>query len=583
MSLLLVASTSTRAGTDDARVARALRGAARLGFGVDSALETTWQGGTAWWFSTPGSFPSSGACVHRPDGSFAAYVGSVHWKGLTRVALLDRLLDEFDDPSAMPLHDFSGGFACVFRNRSGAWLFNDAVGIQKIYETRDGDIRSTSMMVCRATLTRPVVDPMRAREYVLLGGTHSIDTPLADIRVCDPTVVHALDDGRDRRLFGVEAFREPSPFRRRDEALGAIATIVVDDFESTVAAFGSDIGMALSGGFDSRLILAALDRVGIAPALFVYGRAGSEDVVVAEAVAMRLGLSIESFDKDRLDAARPPLDRRALRASLAYFDGLPADGAFDRGADRWTRDRQMFEGRLNLNGGGGEILRNFFYLPDRRYSAADLVAAFYSNWSPQCIPDPAERRAFVASLEDGIVAALGQGIDRAMPLARSDVELLYSLHRLRFWMGRNNAIMAMHGAFSTPLPHPRLVALAAPLPLAWKEYGALEASLIATLSQRVAAIPSGYGFDFTMQPSLAYRLKVGATLYRPLAVRSRSPQLRRLFAKPRPVAAPAEWREAAGFDAEVDWIDARHLGDIDQLNRLMTLKAMLADDLTVAD
>lgn len=336
--------------------------------------------------------------------------------------------------------------------------------------------------------------------------------------------------------------------------------------------------MALSGGFDSRLLLAALDRAGHSPFLYVYGRAGDADVEVARKVAQRCDLEIECIDKSKLHTSSPPLDAQGLRKQLRFFDGLPTDGVFDRGVDRVTRLRQVAEGRLNLNGGGGEILRNFFYLPEGLFNARDIQGAFYSAWLDEVFRTKEDRHGFLDLVADDILRSLGREAGtpeaRNVRLARHEVELVYSTYRLRWWMGRNNSTAARYGAFATPLVTPALVSLAAGLPLEFKDYGRLEAAVIRSLSPRVAAGPSAYGFSFADGPSLRHRLRVQSTLRRPIWLRHHSVRVQRWLGRlPRP-CAPSEWIEALGESPRDDWLDPTALTSLAQVNRLLTLQAL---------
>lgn len=554
----------------------ALAAARKQGF--DAPVVLRWPSGQAWWFSTSNGNRGSGAVLQQGN-RFAAYVGSVHWRGLTGVALLKILLAEFERPEDMPLQDFSGAFAMLFAGASEVHLFVDAVGIQKIYHSEERKVFSTSFLVCRSMLTRARVHRQKAQEYVLLGGSHGLETAVEGVRILDPTRTLELQGMSSRLLHAPERWRVACTFTSLQQTADGLATRLADDFRAMVQAFGGNIGMALSGGFDSRLLLATLDHIGIAPTLFVYGGPADEDVQVARRVAASMQLTINVVDKRTVNDRQPPFDSNRLARSVAFLDGLPTDGAFDRGADCITRLEQVHGGRLNLNGGGGEILRNFFYLRHRSFKAADVVSAFYSNWLPQAIASSEERRAFKRNMVASILASLGlaefgaDAVDR--PLARTDVELIYSLLRLRFWMGRNNTVAARHGAFLTPLVHPRLIQLAAALPMQWKDFGRLEAKLIHHLSPRVAATVSNYGFNFTSGPGLRHRLALQPTMWRPLALRSRSAPLKRLLGRLPTAAAPAEWLAAAGGPPAADWIDAAFLTDLAQVNRLMTLNAVL--------
>lgn len=551
----------------------AISEARRQGFAAPESFH--WDGGGAYWFATAGNPRGSGASLRRA-GRFAAYVGTVQWRGLTGAALLERLLELGTPPAELPLDEFAGSFAMLLGLGSDVWLFNDALGIQKLYETDDRALISTSLMMCRATLSRPGVNRLRAQEYILLGANHGDATPIDGVRIADPTLARELVTQRALEIHSTDRLRSPCRYASRAQAVQGLCEETVSIFGDYVKAFGSDIGMALSGGFDSRLLLAALDRLGVAPALYVYGAPQDDDVRVAQVVAAGLGMPIESIDKRALDANAPPLSLVALQEKLAFFDGLPADGAFDFGSDRRTRLEQVSGGRLNLNGGGGEILRDFFYLRDRPYDASELVGAFYSNWRAQVFPSAQERLAFLEAMRAGILRSLGFADGHDQPLSRSDVELVYSVFRLRYWMGRNNTIAARYGAFLTPFADARLARLTAALPLAWKEFGRLEAEIITALSPRVARGPSGYGFDFSTGPDARHCARVAATLYRPLAIRRRSAALRRMLGRSQAVQMPQRWRDLAASLPPQDWVDAAELTEIDQLNRLLTLQALLS-------
>jgi asparagine synthase (glutamine-hydrolysing) len=312
----------------------------------------------------------------------------------------------------------------------------------------------------------------------------------------------------------------------------------------------------------------------------VYGRSDDEDVVVARTVAAQLGRTIDAIDKSTFERERPVLTAERLRHSQRFFDGLPLDGIFNRGTDEQTRLLQVADDRLNLNGGGGEILRNFFYLPSRRYTAAEVVAAFYSGWFDEVFPAADDRVAFVTSLEDKILEALGResgsAAARAEPLSRTEVELVYTVFRLRWWMGRNNAVAARYGSFMTPIVTPRLVKMAAAIPIAWTDGGRLEAEVITRLARGVAAGPSAYGFSFDRGGNWRHRLNVAMTLYRPVAVRHYSLKVQRMLGRVQPVSAPAEWCEALGDAPRTDWLHPGALNRLDQMNRLLTLQALAA-------
>ena len=435
MGLIVVATNKPDAERGETEaVSRSLLSARRQGF--KTPIRFDWVNGCAWWFDSVPN-PGHGGAWCREGERFAACVGTMHWQGVTGKALLSRLLGFGDDPAAMPWRDISGAFAVVMGRPGGVWLATDSVGLQKVFHNPDQAVLSTSFVVCLdASPRKPAtVNAVRAAEYVMFGANHGMATPFDDVRLARPTHAHDLMTGRSVEIHAPTSWLVACPYRAAAEAVEDISARIENDFASMCRAFGTRIGMALSGGFDSRLILAALDRSGVQPELFVYGRAHDADVTVATRVAGAMGLAIECVDKSVVDRVLPALSAETLGLNVDFFDGMPNDGIFDRGSDRLTRLQQLEGGKLNLNGGGGEILRNFFYLKNRPYSAAKLVVAFYTSGVDLAVPDARLRTELSEMLQDEVLCSLGrQAASRAARTARlprAEIELVYSLLRLR--------------------------------------------------------------------------------------------------------------------------------------------------------
>jgi asparagine synthase (glutamine-hydrolysing) len=243
-----------------------------------------------------------------------------------------------------------------------------------------------------------------------------------------------------------------------------------------------------------------------------------------------------------------------------FFDGLPNDGLHDSGADQQTRLQSMAGGYLTANGGGGEIFRNFFHLPDRPFHPVDVVRAFYRGFEPRVF----RRRYGLAAYEDRMVASientLGTDSSRtARRLGRTQVELLYPLFRCHFWMGVNNSVATRHGYYSTPLVDLNTVRLATRLRLPWKNAGRLESRLITRLHPDIAGQFSSYGFRFSDGPDQRARVTEWANCMRPVFARPLINAARRHLRKARTGAGmvarcrsllPGEWRLDCVLDFE---------------------------------
>ena len=103
----------------------------------------------------------------------------------------------------------------------------------------------------------------------------------------------------------------------------------VERLQSIVGAhvrqFGDRVNCPLSGGLDSRLLLASLRAAGCTPNVYVYGDPGDADVDVALAIGAAEGFAVDYVDKGR--PAPSPEDFPALVESNFHdLDALPTKG-----------------------------------------------------------------------------------------------------------------------------------------------------------------------------------------------------------------------------------------------------------------
>ncbi|MEO5811274.1 MAG: asparagine synthase [Rhodanobacter sp.] len=412
-----------------------------------------------------------------------------------------------------------GNFALFLDTGEHTWLVNDALGFVHIHASADGCFFSTSWLAACAYLQHVEVDAASAIEYVLLGAAHSSHSVARGIDLL------ALGQIQDlKRRCTLSRFPDGFPprvpkFGSLDEAVEAITDHLRTVSNEVASAFPGRINTALSGGFDSRLIVAGLLAAGTQPRLFVYGDPDSADVAIARTVAGSTGLALDAIDKRVVNRSLPPPDIESLEQSTLFFDGLPSDGIYDPGADRRTRLQQTADGCIALNGGGGEIFRNFFHLPDRAFTARDIVRTFYRGFSPSVFRDPKGLASYEARLAASIRNIAGVSAVDNEHLSREQVELLYPFFRCHYWMGVNNSVGVRHGYYATPLVDLESVRLALRVPLRWKNAGALQSRLVAALHPAIAAQPSAYDFSFDVGPGWKARLSEWTMCARPVRLR----------------------------------------------------------------
>src|SRR5690606_7080566 len=114
----------------------------------------------------------------------------------------------------------------------------------------------------------------------------------------------------------------------------------------------------------------------------------------------------------------------------------------------------------------GEVFRNFFYLPNRRMRAREVVETFFARFARSDTTNRFVPRHFIDQIEQKALAVLGQN-DPAERLSRQMVEQLYPRMRCRAFFGREISLVARHGAYFMPFFERSVIgeALQLPLPL----------------------------------------------------------------------------------------------------------------------
>lgn len=509
MGAFLLADTGLAPGE---ALARARASLGEQGFAAP--VEFTAGSWRAWVYPKLGGAPAT--VCRDAKGGFAFATGTFFYRGRFGAAGLglahaDWTAGRFESEA------LNGSFALCMGSGGRLALMIDRVGVYKVFRGKDDALFSSSFLAVAASCPSLTADAQGVYEYVFNGATAGECTPLREVRLFDRRTMLEMD-GTVRLRPLADPPVEACDSRPFGQQVDAMLGLLRPWFGVVADAFGDNQDTALSGGYDSRLVLALLRSLGRRPRIHVYGRADDADVRIAQGIAAGEGIALEHEDKSR----RPLPEARDFAAlverNFQAFDGTPTDGIFDSGADLETRLKRARNGALMLNGGGGEIFRNFFYLPDRPYGVRELLWTFYSQFDPRAATGAFRESEHYARLEEAVRQSIG---DAADPLPRFQVERVYPYFRCGFWMGRNNSLNNRLGYALTPFIEPELVTAAAKVPLAYKNHGRFEAALIAAADPALARYASAYGHDFVSPPNWKRRLKDWATYVRP-------PWLRRL-------------------------------------------------------
>ena len=468
--------------------------------------------------------------IGGPDGlltrgaDLAAAAGTPVIDGKFGTAALAALLDM--DPLALDWSRIGGQFVALVRRAGRAFLFGDYFSAFQLFHDTGDRLFSTSLLAAAEALPRLSFDPQGVYELAFNVMPIGDDTVFAELKTLSPfAVIELTEQGAIRHRIEKPLPATPSrlPLAEQIERHRAPLAAIVG---AHVAQFGNHVRSPLSGGLDSRLVLAALRQAGCRPELYVYGLPGDEDVEIAQAMGKACGFDVAWTDKY---AETPPPDAfpELVTRNFHQFDGLPTFGnIFDNGAHGAAQIARHAGGALAVSGGCGEIYRNFFYLPDRRFTAHDVARTFFARFAPRDATELFDPRAFL----DGIAARIRAAIEppeAAGRLDRNRIEQIYPRIRCRALFGREISLEGRYSPYLMPFLDHQVVAQAMTIPLALKHAGRFEAALLAAIDPQLAAQPSAYGHDFAGPPSRSHRFAEWSTRIRPVWLRQQTYAIRR--------------------------------------------------------
>jgi hypothetical protein len=470
-----------------------------------------------------------------------------------------------------------GHYAVIMRKNGETAVVPDSFGGYLIFYDAARRIASSSFLAVASALDRVTLSAQGACEYVF-NGVVSGDATVFDEVLLAP-VNATITVGESRLEIHQDPISTPTvasaaPFEPTVER----SMQILDQYFSTVvASFGDRVTCALSGGYDSRLILALLRRHGVSPRVYVYGPANDKDVCLARDIAEGERFALEIVDKDKQLTFTPDEFGAVAYENFLASDGYTWSGIFTNGAERDQRASRVSGNALALNGGGGEIWRNFFYLPDRTYSPREILWSFYSQFDPDTCTSAFDQGAYFRELEDKLQVVIG---GHCALLPRPLVEWLYHYFRCRAWDGRINNINNTYGYVALPFLEPRLTEHASVIPIGWKNHGAYEAELIRRADPRLAAYPSGYGHDFSRPPPLSRRLADYGTYLRPPWLRRFVYRVKKRVLRPGelPDYLHEEYRDAAlpgGVRVMSELFQLDRIADPAQTARILTLEYLV--------
>jgi len=464
--------------------------------------------------------------VAESGDSFAIAAGTFAHDGRMGPAALQGWLEAARPPD-FDRAKLAGQFGAVLHHCGRTFILGDYFACFPVYHDTELNLFSTSLLAAAAALPRVTLDRQGLYEYAFNASVLGDDTVLSEVKRLGPTqIVELTANGARIHRVSKPLPHEPSRASLADQ-LSCHSRLLHKVIEEQVRHFGDNLHCPLSGGLDSRLVLAILRSLGRRPNVYVYGPANSPDVAIAKQIGEAEGFDVEWIEKERYRDITPDEFPEQVACNFHENDGTPNfGGIFDNGGNSHARNKRHSSGSLAVSGGCGEIYRNFFFLPDRHLTASAVTDSFFSRFDRADVTSMFDSRSYTTRIGDKILEAIEQPGNRR-PLQRRFIEQVYPRVRGRSLFGREIGIDARYSPYLLPFLDHRVVAQAMTVPLRLKHAGRFEAQLLHTIDPSLSRRPSAYGHNFATPPSLRHRLRDWSTCIRPTWLRKRSYAIQR--------------------------------------------------------
>ena len=428
------------------------------------------------------------------DGAFAQSfgVGGTDWRR-ERGCEAPSLLVKLRASGAAALADFTPPFAALFRARGDGPLeaATDACGLFPVYVTAGAGFAACgSSCLSLGALHDGGLDLESLAGYGRLGFYLGARTPLSGVRRLLPREACALAAGALRVATWADAPPREPIFASFAEAVDAGARALRAAVGSLAAAH-APIGISLSGGLDSRLVLAALppERRSALQVLCIDAP-GSGNAPVVRRLAALCGLAPTFVDTSAFPRQRAAVLARGAARRRDYSANPLSTAVLD-----WAES--ALPGTPRLHGQNGEFARGFYYgeqsardgVTPERVAAFMLGRRVSGRRVALQVLAPAYRELGEEALRNEVQAWLV-----ATGLSWLDaLDEFYLCQRMAGWVGIELGRTSMRRIDLSPFFDPRFLAFARRAAPDDKRGSRLLAAVLEALDRALAALPLDWG------------------------------------------------------------------------------------------
>jgi len=456
--------------TIDAAYARAASFARRNGSGGNLVTDAA----TGCWLMTAGSW-------FHPDGYGS---GDEPW-------LLQRILDTTVARVAPGLEGFFALVFCDARSRE-VFVVTDLMGSRHCFiRVMDDCVALSTSSLLLAALDDVTPDPLGCEEFLRTGAIYEDRTLFREVKKLAPATICRFAGGAlaDAIRYWRMADLDPDAFDG-EEAAHSLGERLIRVAEQIVGVYRRPV-CDLTGGYDSRLVVAAFLSAGLEFETTVAGDDADPDVIISKGLSKLIGAPIRRFEPD--EGISPERLKEALRLTDGECDLI-----------QYARVQDLHNGLsadfdVSVNGSYGEIARGYWWnllFPKmgrrEQIDCRKLAAKRYA--ADPCSPDLFPPGAGLNIVEHlaMIIGRLNRSLDGWPNTAQ--VDHAYLMLRMQRWQGRIASATDQIWPCLSPFMFRSALETALQTTVRTRKHSRLVRSLMTMLHPQLAAYPLEHGY-----------------------------------------------------------------------------------------
>lgn len=427
------------------------------------------------------------------NGDFALGTGSFVYKNKIENQALELIHNDFDI-SGDCVNAIRGNYALIIFKKGKLYIFNDSAGGYNIYTNAEQSIITSSLIALTKCQDKIEISPQEFYEYVSMGSCFGNKTVFKGLSKLDNCLIYTVSpqlSNTCKKEIDVSDFVKKSKGKKKKQVEG-IAKELENYFDELKDSFNNNISVPITGGFDSRLVYAAVRKSGLVPdKAFVIKKDYQADIEISTLICKSNNIELDVLSTD-FPNFKDDKSYGILKDQFYSYDGLGIGGVFQyfSGLDIW---KQINYKKAILDGTGGEIYRNMHRIPDSKVNLKSYIERVYLKKEIDFFTSKYNHDTFISEMQNKIRSEIDTDTNN---VSRIDVEKIFPKFYLKGWFGSVISNANQFGYFFSPFFDELILQQSFYIPVKYKNNGGFEADLIKFLDPDLAKIRSNYGFNF---------------------------------------------------------------------------------------